>query len=90
MADLQVTVEKVEKPEADLMTESDASEVRQRVYNRAERLLEERLDELAIENYDREYSYAGDCYDEETNIKIAGFADQEKLEEWKGKMKSVF
>lgn len=43
-----------------------------------------------IEHYDKEYKFAGDKLDKKTETKMQGFYDQEKFDEWRSTMESVF
>ena len=43
-----------------------------------------------IENFDKQYRYAGDRFDKKTKVKVKGFYDQEQVDEWRRTMEGVF
>lgn len=56
---------------------------RRRQIRKAEFVLETRIEEIAIENYDSIFRSREDVYDKKTKIKTHGFHDYEKVDEWK-------
>ena len=44
---------------------------------------------MIIESYDVENNYPGDKFDVKTGLKVKGFWDYEKLEQWKETMEYV-
>ena len=55
-------------------TESKASSIK-RPFKEAAKVLEKRLDDMVIENYDSQFQFEKDRYDELTNTKTHGFYD---------------
>ena len=53
-----------------------------RQYNSLNRQFQRKLEDMTIENFDKEYQYDGDQFDETTKTKMKGFYDIEKLENW--------
>ena len=91
MADLKEVVtqrkeDAVRNPKRSKRTE--ASEER-RAMRKLEKAMEQRLDDIAVENFDEQYTYAGDEFCKETNTKVKGFADLEKIYDWRDKMEKV-
>ena len=47
-----------------------------------EKCLAERVEEMAVEQYDIDHRHDGDMHDEETGLKVKGMCDQDKLQRW--------
>ena len=50
---------------------------------------QEKLDQMIIEQYDKEYSMEGDRFDQETGTKTNGYWDHEKLTDWHASLDKV-
>ena len=61
-------------------------EQRRRTIRKAELAVEARVEDIVIENYDRNFKSPGDIFDKQTKIKLHGFHDYEKCDEWKNVM----
>ena len=64
-------------PLADRVSESEScsSIGGKRKMQQAVQAYDDRLDDIVIENYDKQYKFAGDKLDKDTDLKMQGFYD---------------
>lgn len=61
-----------------------------RQLRKAEQAYERRIEDIVVENYDRTFQECDDVFDQETKVKLRGFHDHEKVDEWKNVMHRTF
>lgn len=65
-----------------LTSEEGETSRQEKERNQAMTAFEDRIQELAIETYDRDYSHPGDVIDKKTKVKTSGYYDYEIVDRW--------
>ena len=73
------TEERAKTAKIDHLSSND----RQRMIKKAVFALERKVEDIVVENYDSVFKREGDVYDKQTKVKLHGFHDYEKVDEWK-------
>lgn len=77
MADLKKVIQ-ASVPLADRISETESARsilAKKKERIKAEKVYDDRLDDIVVETYDKQYNYNGDVHDFKTNVKMSGFYD---------------